>query len=469
MYNTSTDPNSPFYYSEHAEIIHVNDRAIEQSGSPLPVTDWATTLAHEYFHLIHYKYNSNEDLWLEEGLAVFAEHLAGFESGYLSYLQDTNGNGYFLHAFDYSLTYFGQTLEHYGESFLFVLYFYQRFGLSFIKDIIQTTVSGVQAFKDELVKMKINESFDHIYSDWMLTNLVNDPTNKIYSYTNFTFKITQYNVDKQLIIIPSQFTQQILPFWSSQFYDLPQNNLAPYEITFQPELPNNNATYQIEIATEFSNNTWSFAKIPLINVQSGSFIVQYQDKTETKILLISSLTGTSSGVYSIDDSEMFTTYFSRYNLYLDAASYFVNYGLLGVQNLLPTYNFTISTVSGEKIPFNGVRNITLSVYKWNETNPIAGITPNIFFNSSSQYWTLVSSAFNSLPMGQYYFTLTIRLVNDQVFTSRGLTFLLQNSTTTSTGFQNLLDSAIYPAAGIGVSLIVVITIVNVLRRKKKKN
>lgn len=466
MYNTSTNPKNPFYYSEYKEIIYINDRAIEGTNHLVQPSDsWAPTLAHEYFHLIHYKYNPYEDVWLEEGLAVFAEHLAGFKSGYLSYLQDGSGNGYFLHAYDESLTYFGQTLEHYGASFLFVLYFYDRFGLTFIKDIVQTTLSGMTAIKYYLNKFHINETFNQIYSDWVATNVLNDPANSTYAYPYFTnsfaYKISASQYNGKLQIIPSQFTQQIFPYWSNQFYTLPQNALQPYQITFFPELPDSNSTYLLSVITKFTNGTWNIENIPLVNDQSGSFIIQYKSKSDQELLVLSSLTGTSSGQYSIDDSQMYTTYFSTYNLYLNNNNYFVSYNLLGVKNYLPNYAFNISTVTGQKIALSNIKNISLNVYSWNNNKLESGIHQGIYYNSSSQSWVIPDSSFTGLPYGQYYFNLSITLNGGTQISGQGLTFLIKEAKKTnqsSNYFQN-------PVFYYTVSLIIILIIIDVAYRK----
>ena len=153
--------------------------------------------------------------------------------------------------------------------------------------------------------------------------------NSTYSYVNFSYRISQseYDLDNKLQIVPSQFVNQLLPYWSNQFYTLPKSALQSYLVTFLPDLPNNDSEYQLNEIT-INNGTYSFQKIPLVNDQTGSFTVKYDNNSLLKVLEISSLTGLSSGGSAIDDSQLFTTYFSRYNLYLDTYSYKLSYNLL---------------------------------------------------------------------------------------------------------------------------------------------
>ena len=469
MHKPSTDNTSIYYYSNYAEMIQIDSNSI-------PNGDWEATLAHEYFHLIHYNYNPNEDVWLEEGLAVFAEHLAGFNSGYTSYLQDIVGNGFFLHAFDESLTYFAQTLEHYGNSFLFVLYFYEQFGLNFIKDIVQfKDLSGIQAFKYELAQVDPGLSFAQIYNDWVITNVINNQGNQTYSYQTLKYPSTpykvsqnQYNKNKQFQIVPSSFNDQILPYWSNEYYTLPENNLQAYLMTFMPELPTNTSYYQLTLLTS-NNGSWEIEKIPLVNSQSGSFIVQYENRSVTKLLIISSLTGTSSGTSIITDNQMSTTYFSRYNINLADFSYDVKYKQGNLTNLYPNYYFTIYSKTGEIIPQNGVKNISISVFKWNTTTPITGLSQSISFDQTYSQWLIKASNFDGLPLGQYYFTLTIKLVNDQTFTTKGLTFLVgavSMTTDTSTSRRSTLSSNL---PFISIALFAAIVLLAPVAKMKKKH
>ena len=228
------------------------------------------------------------------------------------------------------------------------------------------------------------------------------------------------------------------------------------------------ATYQLTVVTSY-NGSWSIQKIPLVNDQSGSFIVDYTNTSESKLLIISSLTGSSSEYSPITPYQLLTTYYSTYNIYLQSFSYSLDFNkLMSTNQTYPNFGFKIYSKSGELIPQNGVKSITLDIYKWNTTNPLAGINQNIYFNQTNQNWVLNASNFQSLAWGQYYFTLTIKLVNDQTFTSKGLTFLIGDpnlSTSSSTSSHSSFHLGfINPELLFGV--LVLIPLVRIQRRKK---
>ena len=431
MHKPSTDPSSIYYYSAYKEIINVNDIAIRGSGKT--VDDWAPTIAHEYFHLIHYKYNPDESVWLEEGLAVFAENFAGYTHGYESYLQDSAQNGFFLHAYDHSLTYFTQSLNNdglgltsYGHSFLLVQYLYQRFGLGLIKNIIQTNVSGINAIKIAITQQNSSLTFDQVYSDWMITNLVNDQNSSVYSYRNFSYKISesQYNVNNELKIVPYEFSFQKIPFWSNEFFTLPQSNLNSYLLTFSPQLLSKNSMYQLSIVTFYANSSWSFDKIPLVNNQSGSYPVQYLHSNDKKVLIVSSLVGNSSEKNSVYQTDLYNLYSSMYNLFVEPYTYRPVFKNVNDSLTSTSYYFNIYSSANQLVPKTDIPIITIQVYKWGDTSNNQVLSKPLSFDTVNQYWIINHTIFDDLTNGQYYFTLGVQTTNISIVP--GLTFLIDS-------------------------------------------
>lgn len=460
MHKPSTDPSSIDYYSAYKEIININDIAIRSSGSSEAV--WAPTLAHEYFHLIHYKYNPNEKLWLEEGLAVFAENLAGFKSGYISYLQDSNQNGYFLHAYDHSLTYFSQSLESYGQSFLFVQYLYQRFGLNFIRNIVQTNMSGLNAIKYQIEQLHTNITFDQVYSDWMITNLVNDQTNRTYSYRNFTFRISQseYDVNSKLSIVPDEFDNHRLSFWSNEFFTLPQNGENPYLITFLPQILANTSTYQLTVVTFHNQTSWNYEKIPLVDQKSGSFMVKYNSINDKKVLIISSLVGDSSGDNSIPQDQVLADYSTGYYLYAKPFTYKPVFEPLNTSSYYPSYNVNIYSLTNQKLNDSVITSVNMNVYIWNSKSYSPVLTSTLTYDKQNQNWIIDGKIFQKLANNQYYFTLVLQTTNKT--TVMGLTFLLENQ---NSNFFGQLSNESFIAVGIVVVVAIPITLL--LKRKRR--
>lgn len=150
-----------------------------------------TTLAHEFQHMIHFNMNPSANTWVDEGTSVLAEFLNGF-GNYAS----SDGRAY-LNRPDTQLTHWNGDFPdpiHYGAAYLFIDYFAQRFGgFEILKDVYsKKDGKDIDMFNDYLKRKGINTTFDNVFRDWTVANLVNDKSinNGIYSYSNMQNKVT---------------------------------------------------------------------------------------------------------------------------------------------------------------------------------------------------------------------------------------------------------------------------------------
>lgn len=156
--------------SNAAEMFYVNADGV-RIGEDFPLG----ILAHEYQHLIHWHADSNESLWLNEGLAMLAGFLAEKESVY--------GVREYVRQPDFALTTWDEEGDwaHYGASFLFVNYLFDRFGEEMIFELVQNVRNDLGSVDDWLAKEGILDTArgrilttEDVVLDWMVTNLVGD-------------------------------------------------------------------------------------------------------------------------------------------------------------------------------------------------------------------------------------------------------------------------------------------------------
>ncbi len=155
-------PRTVFPYSNEREMFHCN------LGSAGPGEDYYNaTLAHEFQHMIHWHNDSNEDGWINEGFSELAAHLNGFPPG---------SEFYFLLQPDTQLNTWSDPEEagpHYGASYLFMVYFLERFGEEMTKALVAEPQNGIAGFNAVLQPQGL--TFDDLFADWVIANYLDDP------------------------------------------------------------------------------------------------------------------------------------------------------------------------------------------------------------------------------------------------------------------------------------------------------
>ncbi len=141
-----------------------------------------STLAHEYQHLIHFRYNSQnpEFTFINEGQSNFASLLVGYFPHYsiYNYLADTN-----IPIFRWDRANINNTLEDYGRSASFFSFMWDHLGYEKAGNLTRTSTSGVSAINNALSASGSDMDFPELLVAWGIANLVNDPANS-YGYTH---------------------------------------------------------------------------------------------------------------------------------------------------------------------------------------------------------------------------------------------------------------------------------------------
>ena len=151
-------PTSKLYYDRN--IIHIDcwDWTNRTTGGSERPYLYEGTVAHEYQHLLHDYYDEDEDLWLNEGLSMYAEFLCNYSTVWDNIYR-------FLYSPDNSLIDWGDQgdiniLADYGNAMLFMIYLNDHFGgADFISDVFHSPANGLEAITECLAAT-------HEYSDW---------------------------------------------------------------------------------------------------------------------------------------------------------------------------------------------------------------------------------------------------------------------------------------------------------------
>ncbi|MCB9152974.1 MAG: immune inhibitor A [Caldilineae bacterium] len=153
-------------FSNEREMFYIN------IDNTKPNTEFYNgVLAHEFQHMIHWYQDKNESSWVNEGMSELASELNGYDRGGADYAfsdrPDTQLNAW---SDDPN----GRT-EHYGNAYLFMSYFLQRFGNQLTQDAVASDANGIDGFNEALAKDNTGVTFDDVFADWVVANLLDDP------------------------------------------------------------------------------------------------------------------------------------------------------------------------------------------------------------------------------------------------------------------------------------------------------
>ncbi len=136
------------------------------------------TLAHEFQHMIHYYHDSDEETWLNEGCAGFAEFINGYghPSTVASFVADPTN----------SLVTWNSVLADYGSTYLFTLYLYEQYGgTTAIKNLVADSENGSTSVTNMTNTMGYTTTFKELVINWFIANYYDsDLLDSRYKYTN---------------------------------------------------------------------------------------------------------------------------------------------------------------------------------------------------------------------------------------------------------------------------------------------
>jgi hypothetical protein len=165
-------------------------------------------LAHEFQHMIHWYQDRNEAAWVNEGLSELASNINGYGVGGFDtlYTQDPD-----LQLNDWPDDP-GKTAPHYGASFLFFVYFLDRFGDEAIRMLARNPENGMAGVDAVLSDLGTLEplahkkiSADDVFLDWTLATYLKDERISDGRYSYYVYdRVIQPNDTETLDSCPTE-------------------------------------------------------------------------------------------------------------------------------------------------------------------------------------------------------------------------------------------------------------------------
>jgi immune inhibitor A len=178
--NTALRGGAAGYFSGSDGVVSAVNRFSNQrdmflmgvNAYQLGSSDYASTLAHEFQHMIEANVQRRSPLWINEGMSTLAQDLNGFV--------DQGFPTQYLHNPDLQLTGWEPlSTPHYGASLLFLRYFQEQYaGEGGLAALIKADAGNhLEAFVPIAARKRPDiTSFADIYADWAVANVLDDPT-----------------------------------------------------------------------------------------------------------------------------------------------------------------------------------------------------------------------------------------------------------------------------------------------------
>ena len=122
------------------------------------------TLAHEFQHLIHWGQDSDEEIWLNEGMSGYAEALAGFPEA------DSTVVGAFLQRPGAGLTRWRGEAWNYGSGYLFSAFLAERYGDALIRSVVAEPENGIAGIDAAFAGLGLDGDFEEAWARWIIGN-----------------------------------------------------------------------------------------------------------------------------------------------------------------------------------------------------------------------------------------------------------------------------------------------------------
>ena len=149
-------------YSNQREMLFLNSR-------PIDTGLFASVIAHEFQHLIHYNHDPTEHFWVNEGLS----EMSAFRLG-LREVPDSATNAFIKNPDEDLLfwNYYGNPSADYGGASLFFQYLHAKYGDDFISKLVDTSSDGVEGVEHAIYYATQDHiSFQELALEWIASLL----------------------------------------------------------------------------------------------------------------------------------------------------------------------------------------------------------------------------------------------------------------------------------------------------------
>lgn len=183
--------SSDMFHPLIKEYSNAHETYVLSSNQPLGDEYAYSTLAHEFVHMIQANSDRNDSTWMTEGFAEVGSFLNGYDVGGAdwAYVQDPD-----LQLNSWADNFSPDFGRHYGQSFLYLAYFLDRFGDDATKALTNNPENDLPSVDQTLAELNITDPLsgevitaDDVFMDWAAALYLMDPNvgDGRYTYHNY--------------------------------------------------------------------------------------------------------------------------------------------------------------------------------------------------------------------------------------------------------------------------------------------
>ncbi len=172
-YFSSTDAYSPLI----KEYSNAHETYMLSTTQDLAVEYTYSTLAHEFVHMIQFPSDRNDSTWMTEGFAEVGSFINGYDVGGWDWAYAAKPD---LQLTDWNDEP-GTNGPHYGQAFLFLTYFLDRFGEDATKAVVNDPEDGLGSIDGTLETLNVTDpqtgqiiTADDVFMDWTVAMQLQD-------------------------------------------------------------------------------------------------------------------------------------------------------------------------------------------------------------------------------------------------------------------------------------------------------
>jgi len=278
----------PEYHSNECEVLYLNTQSTGgPSGSYMH-----GVIAHEFEHLIHWKQDENETSWVDEGMAELAMYFFGHPDNISSFNANPDNN----------LTVWDGAWADYIQTYLWSLYFFERYGgHDAVYSLVQEQANSMAGYDAVLDYYGYTENTEDMFADWAVANFLDDTSIEDGRYGYTGEDLPPFSTSGVFSSYPVE-EERTVNNWAADYYKLQNFPFQELEITFDGSDDN---TFAVRAIVQRSAQPCEVIEVPLDEpTQTGVTTVGDLNQPEDHVILVvASVSSTGGDQYQFSAGE----------------------------------------------------------------------------------------------------------------------------------------------------------------------